>query len=81
MARTITLEKTYAEMQDVPHYALKKLANHKTTDITARYIQADVERLREPMQRITDFITQKAGIKLEHIRRTQEVKVLVMSRG
>ena len=72
---------TYAEMLDVPHYALKKLANHKTTDITARYIQADVERLREPMQRITDFIMQKAGIKLQDIKRKEDTKVLVMSRG
>ncbi len=62
---------TIAEMLDVPHYALQKLANHKTTDITGRYIQADVERLRLPMQRITDFIMEKAGIKLQDIKRKE----------
>ncbi len=69
---------TIAEMLDIPHYALKKLANHKTTDITGRYIQADVERLREPMQRITDYIMSKAGIKLQHIKRNENAKIIAL---
>jgi hypothetical protein len=33
------------------------LLNHKDpNDVTAGYIVSDVNRLREPMQRITDFI-------------------------
>jgi len=53
---------TIAEGLDVPHYALKRLANHKNNaDVTAGYIVNDVERLRAPMQAITDFILEQAG--------------------
>ncbi len=53
---------TIAESLDVPHYALKRLANHRdSSDVTAGHIVADVERLREPMQRITDFILEHVG--------------------
>lgn len=46
---------TTAEKLDIPHYALKKLAGHSMReDITAGYLVVDVERLRQPMQRITD---------------------------
>jgi integrase len=48
---------TIAESLDIPAYALKRLLNHKSTnDITAGYIVPSVERLRKPMQQITDFI-------------------------
>lgn len=47
---------TVAESLDISAYALKRLANHKmNNDVTAGYIIGDVERLRAPMQRITDF--------------------------
>jgi hypothetical protein len=47
---------------DVPTYALKRLMNHMTgRDVTAGYVQIDVERLRVPMQRITDTILTAAG--------------------
>lgn len=53
---------TVAEGLDVPTYALKRLMNHLTgTDVTAGYVQIDVERLRVPMQRITDAILTAAG--------------------
>ena len=46
---------TMAERLDVPHYALKKLANHvPSNDVTAGYVVIDVERLRIHMSRITD---------------------------
>jgi integrase len=46
---------TLAERLDVPHYALKKLAGHSMRDdITAGYLVINVERLREPMQKIAD---------------------------
>lgn len=49
---------TLAEGLDVPHYALKRLVNHKTNgDVTAGYVVADPERLRTPMQLISDRIT------------------------
>lgn len=48
---------TIAESLDISAYALKRLANHKmTNDVTAGYIIGDAERLREPMQRITDYL-------------------------
>lgn len=48
---------TVAEGLDISAYALKRLVNHSTgNDVTAGYIISDVERLRAPMQRITDFI-------------------------
>jgi integrase len=58
LRRTYT---TVAESIDVSHYALKALVNHKmsSSDITAGYIQISVDRLREPMQRITDFMLKK----------------------
>lgn len=48
---------TVAESLDISAYALKRLANHKmTNDVTAGYIINDAERLRAPMQRITDYL-------------------------
>jgi integrase len=54
---------TVAESLDIPAYALKRLLNHKmTNDVTAGYIVTDVERLRKPMQQITDYLMQHMGI-------------------
>lgn len=48
---------TIAESIDISAYALKRLANHKmSNDVTMGYIVNDVERLREPMERITNHI-------------------------
>lgn len=48
---------TMAESLDISSYALKRLINHKmTADVTASYIVHDVERLRVPMQRVTDAL-------------------------
>ena len=55
---------TVAESLDIPAYALKRLLNHRTgADVTAGYIVIDTERLREPMQKITNFILKAAGAK------------------
>lgn len=52
---------TVAERLDIPHYALKRLLNHKMrNDVTAGYIIAEVERLRAPMQKIADFFLRAA---------------------
>lgn len=52
-----------AESLDVSYYALKKIANHRDgSDVTAGYIVNDVERLREPMQRINKFLSDKTGL-------------------
>lgn len=54
---------TIAESLDIPAYALKRLLNHKmNNDVTAGYIVADVERLRKPMQLITDYILKCMGV-------------------
>ena len=50
---------TIAESLDISAYAVKSLVNHSTGgDVTAGYIIMDVERLRAPMQKITDAIKQ-----------------------
>lgn len=55
-----TLRRTFettAERLDISYYALKRLINHSTAnDVTAGYIVIDVERLRNPMQKITDYL-------------------------
>ncbi|HKF93200.1 MAG TPA: tyrosine-type recombinase/integrase, partial [Gammaproteobacteria bacterium] len=54
---------TVADSLDIPGYAVKALLNHKPSDVTAGYIVTDVERLRVPMQRITDYMLGTAGLK------------------
>jgi len=40
----------------------QRLANHKmAADVTAGYIVSAVERLREPMNKIHEFIAEKVG--------------------
>lgn len=54
---------TIAEGLDISAYALKRLMNHKMSgDITAGYIVTDVERLRRPMQQITDYFLKCMGV-------------------
>lgn len=57
---------TIAESLDISHYAIKRLVNHKTdkADVTDGYLQINAERLRKPMQDITDTIL-KAGLNRE----------------
>jgi len=51
-----------AENLDIPGYALKQLLNHKEpNDVTVDYIASNVDRLREPMQQITDFIIKNSN--------------------
>ncbi|ABA58698.1 Phage integrase [Nitrosococcus oceani ATCC 19707] len=54
---------TVADSLDVPGYAVKALLNHKAAnDVTAGYIVVDTERLRAPMQKITDFMLRAGGL-------------------
>jgi hypothetical protein len=49
---------------DIPHYALKQLVNHKQgNDVTAGYIISGPERLRIPMQKVTDKLLSMIGIR------------------
>ena len=51
---------TTAEKLNLPFYVLKRLANHSArNDVTFGYIIIDVERLREPMQKISERLLLK----------------------
>lgn len=68
---------TIAESLDISAYSVKALVNHKQgDDVTSGYIQLNVERLRQPMQTITDFMLKSAGIK-----QSAEVVPLKQARG
>jgi integrase len=56
---------TIADSLEISSYALKRLLNHKQTDddVTGGYIGRSSERLRAPMQKITDFILRAAGLR------------------
>jgi integrase len=57
---------TLAERLDLPHYVLKKLAGHSThDDVTAAYLVINVERLRLPMQRITDRFLELMEVRID----------------
>lgn len=55
---------TIAESLDLSPYALKGLVNHALgdKDVTEGYIQMDAERLRAPMQKVTDRLKQLCGV-------------------
>lgn len=64
---------TAAESIDIPPYAIKRMVNHKLRgDVTAGYIVTDVARLRDPVQRVTDFLLkvcrQKATAQVVELR-------------
>jgi integrase len=51
---------TIAEGLDINTYALKRLLNHKDQrDVTGGYIITHMERLREPMNKITNYILEQ----------------------
>jgi len=50
---------TIAESLDIPAYALKQLLNHRDpNDVTAGYIVSNTDRIRNPMQEITNKIVE-----------------------
>lgn len=53
---------TIAESLDIPHYALKRLLNHRLSgDVTAGYIVSDLERLRGPISLVAAKILQMSA--------------------
>jgi len=55
---------TIAESCDIPYYALKAMLNHSLgNDVTGGYVVMGVDRLREPVQRVTDRILELANAK------------------
>ncbi|MBM70849.1 MAG: integrase [Haliea sp.] len=74
LRRTFT---TIAERLDIPHYALKRLINHaQVDDVTAGYVMGDIERLRKPMQQITDFMLSAGAVRAKaeiiHLTKTEQ---------
>jgi integrase len=54
---------TAADCLGYPDRTIRRLLNHSQKhDVTAGYLICDVERLRQPMQGITDYILENAGI-------------------
>ncbi len=62
---------TVAESLDISSYAIKRLVNHKNgNDVTEGYIVSNIDRLRAPMQRITDFFKENCKIEIDdHVSR------------
>jgi integrase len=59
---------TTADSLELSVYAIKRLVNHKMHgDVTAGYIVSDLERLRDPMQRIADKLSQQIGLKPSNV--------------
>jgi len=57
---------TYAESLDFGNYTIKALMNHSTAnsrDVIEGYLQLSVERLRKPMQKISDYVLAKSTSK------------------
>lgn len=54
---------TIAESLDIPHYALKRLLNHRTdNEVTGGYIVHTAERLRKPVERVALRIVELADV-------------------
>ncbi|SMX25039.1 tyrosine-type recombinase/integrase [Boseongicola aestuarii] len=59
---------TIAESLDIPHYALKRLLNHRLSgDVTAGYIVSQPERLRRPVEVVANRIFELKGIPVEKV--------------
>jgi integrase len=53
---------TYADSLEIKHTTIKRLMNHKDNDVTTKhYIQPSIERLREPMDEIANYILSKTN--------------------
>lgn len=76
------LRRTFIIIADglgIGHYTVKKLVNHKNSaDVTAGYFAAEVERLREPMEKINQFILNEAGIKTKPRKKKKAGNVVQM---
>lgn len=69
---------TVAERLSLSYVVLKKLANHSgRSHTTFGYIIVDVERLREPMQKITDEFLRLGNVKMSQNRALNEIGVSI----
>jgi integrase len=60
---------TTADALEYPREIIKRLVNHHEGDVTQGYIIASPERLRKPMQAITDSILGTAGMTKDEVLR------------
>ena len=62
---------TYAESLDFGVYTIKALVNHSSgsRDVTEGYLQLSTERLRDPMQKVTNYVLSTAGVKPDKVRK------------
>jgi len=54
---------SYCEALDFGYVTIKRLMNHRTSDVTSGYVQLSTEGLRVKMQQVTDFVLSHAGVK------------------
>jgi integrase len=51
---------TYADSLEIQHNTIKRLMNHKNSDVTStHYIHQSIETLRKPMNKITNYILEQ----------------------
>ncbi|MBC8078846.1 MAG: tyrosine-type recombinase/integrase [Gorillibacterium sp.] len=67
---------TIAESLDLSSYTVKALLNHKQQigDVTGGYIILNVDRLREPMQKVTDAIRERVSKRYGEVVQLQDVQ-------
>lgn len=60
---------TIVESLDIGIYTIKALVNHRSgsNDVTEGYVQMNTERLREPMQKITNYILSAGGVRESNV--------------
>jgi integrase len=60
---------TVAEACGVDQYALKALVGHSFGDVTGGYVQMTPERLREPLQKVTDRLKALCGLEVKIVQK------------
>jgi integrase len=68
------LRRTFASIvnmlgDSISYFTVKQLLNHKTADVTAGYIQHDMNKLRQAIQAVTDYV-------LNQVRIQEDVEVV-----
>lgn len=58
---------TTADLLGISENRLKRLLNHKNEDVTQGYIIKSVEPLRDPMQRIADYLMEQMGVSVDEL--------------
>lgn len=60
---------TIAESLDISTYAVKRMVNHSMeNDVTAGYIIWDIERIRKPIEQVSDFLIKSLSNKSKPVK-------------